>query len=88
MHHAGQSVYPPERGLVEIDIEDDIDNDCGIDNQVDKGATGQRNGIIKMGSMIQTTMSYSIQQEIQLRFLCPDDIPEVKLLCAEWFPIE
>lgn len=32
--------------------------------------------------------SYSIQRLIQLRFLCPDDIAEVKLLCADWFPIE
>ena len=30
----------------------------------------------------------SIQREVQLRFLCPADIPEVKKLCKEWFPIE
>ena len=29
-----------------------------------------------------------IQREIQLRFLCPDDISEVKKLCTDWFPIE
>lgn len=23
-----------------------------------------------------------------LRFLCPKDVAEVKLLCAEWFPVE
>ena len=32
--------------------------------------------------------SYSLQREVQLRFLSPDDIPVVKGLCAEWFPIE
>ena len=26
--------------------------------------------------------------ELQLRFLNPSDIPEVKRLCREWFPIE
>ena len=26
--------------------------------------------------------------ELQLRFLSPDDLPEVKRLCKEWFPIE
>ena len=26
--------------------------------------------------------------ELQLRFLNPSDIPEVKRLCKEWFPIE
>lgn len=25
---------------------------------------------------------------VQLRFLCPEDVPEVKKLCTEWFPIE
>lgn len=33
-------------------------------------------------------LSFSIQREVQLRFLTPEDIPEVKKLCAEWFPIE
>lgn len=32
--------------------------------------------------------SFSIQREVQLRFLSPADIPEVKKLCTEWFPIE
>ncbi|XP_052815392.1 N-alpha-acetyltransferase 60-like [Mya arenaria] len=32
--------------------------------------------------------SFSIQREVQLRFLSPEDIPEVKRLCTEWFPIE
>uniref|UniRef100_A0A672GBC2 histone acetyltransferase n=1 Tax=Salarias fasciatus TaxID=181472 RepID=A0A672GBC2_SALFA len=26
--------------------------------------------------------------EVQLRFLCHDDIDNVKLLCGDWFPIE
>lgn len=26
--------------------------------------------------------------EVQLRFLCHDDIENVKLLCGDWFPIE
>ncbi|KAL3877874.1 hypothetical protein ACJMK2_035518 [Sinanodonta woodiana] len=32
--------------------------------------------------------SFSIQREVQLRFLCPEDLDEVKRLCTEWFPIE
>ncbi|XP_026325160.1 N-alpha-acetyltransferase 60 [Hyposmocoma kahamanoa] len=27
-------------------------------------------------------------KDIQLRFLCPDDLEEVKSLCRDWFPIE
>ncbi|XP_068242844.1 N-alpha-acetyltransferase 60 [Palaemon carinicauda] len=26
--------------------------------------------------------------ELKLRFLCPSDLPEVKALCCQWFPIE
>ncbi|XP_067673739.1 N-alpha-acetyltransferase 60-like [Haliotis asinina] len=33
-------------------------------------------------------LSLCVQQEVQLRFLCPHDLDEVKRLCAEWFPIE
>ncbi|ESO87196.1 hypothetical protein LOTGIDRAFT_210596 [Lottia gigantea] len=34
------------------------------------------------------TLSLHFQQEVQLRFLCPGDLGEVKRLCAEWFPID
>ena len=33
-------------------------------------------------------LSLSIQQEVQLRFLNPSDVNEVKKLCREFFPIE
>lgn len=26
--------------------------------------------------------------DVQLRFLCPDDLDEVRALCQDWFPIE
>ena len=32
--------------------------------------------------------AFHMQQEVQLRFLCPSDVGEVKKLCSEWFPIE
>lgn len=27
-------------------------------------------------------------KDVQLRFLCPEDLEEVRLLCRDWFPIE
>ncbi|XP_012943964.1 N-alpha-acetyltransferase 60 [Aplysia californica] len=36
----------------------------------------------------QPVLSLSVQQEVQLRFLNPSDVGEVKKLCREWFPIE
>nr|CAG4645751.1 EOG090X0BM0 [Lynceus sp. MCZ IZ 141354] len=34
------------------------------------------------------TPSLGSSAELQLRFLCPEDIDEVKHLCEEWFPIK
>jgi hypothetical protein len=34
------------------------------------------------------TQTFTIQREVQLRFLLPSDIAEIKSLCTEWFPIE
>lgn len=39
-------------------------------------------------SLSSKAYSFSVQRLIHLRFLCPEDIAEVKQLCAEWFPIE
>lgn len=30
----------------------------------------------------------SIREHFHLRLLCPDDVPEVKALCSDWFPVE
>lgn len=38
--------------------------------------------------MNETLNKYSLQNEIQLRFLCPSDINEIKTLCNDWFPVE
>ncbi|KAK3728538.1 hypothetical protein QZH41_011626 [Actinostola sp. cb2023] len=34
------------------------------------------------------TANLGLINDVQLRFLCPDDVAEVKRLCREWFPIE
>ena len=39
-------------------------------------------------ALMTESVSFGVQQEVQLRFLSPEDLPEVKKLCAEWFPIE
>ncbi|KAK3089788.1 hypothetical protein FSP39_006543 [Pinctada imbricata] len=33
-------------------------------------------------------LTFCVQPQVQLRFLCPDDIEQVKKLCTEWFPID
>ncbi len=87
MHHAaGQYGCPREQTGVEITI------GCGSVGSGDVSAS-HCNGLIDMGSLTQTThtaysISFGIQQDVQLRFLSSDDIPELKLLCTDWFPIE
>ncbi|KAH3864560.1 hypothetical protein DPMN_027579 [Dreissena polymorpha] len=48
------------------------------------------NNILQIGDDVSMTevKTLTIQREVQLRFLSPEDIPEVKRLCADWFPIE
>lgn len=29
-----------------------------------------------------------LTSDVQLRFLCPDDLEEVRTLCQDWFPID
>lgn len=34
------------------------------------------------------TIRLASTTEVQLRFLCPDDLNEVRVLCQDWFPID
>ncbi|XP_066587446.1 N-alpha-acetyltransferase 60 [Prorops nasuta] len=34
------------------------------------------------------TVPLCVLGEVQLRFLCPDDLEEVRALCQDWFPID
>ena len=34
------------------------------------------------------TIKLGFTNDVQVRFLCPADVEDVKRLCREWFPIE
>lgn len=36
----------------------------------------------------QTSIPLCSINDVQLRFLCPDDLEEVRTLCQDWFPID
>lgn len=36
----------------------------------------------------QTSVPLYMTNDVQLRFLCPDDLEEVRTLCQDWFPID
>lgn len=38
-------------------------------------------------NMTPATVPLCVLGEVQLRFLCPDDLEEVRALCQVWFPI-
>lgn len=38
-------------------------------------------------SVIPATVPLCVLGDVQLRFLCPDDLEEVRALCQDWFPI-
>ncbi|XP_060828441.1 N-alpha-acetyltransferase 60 [Bombus pascuorum] len=39
-------------------------------------------------SVIPATVPLCVLGDVQLRFLCPDDLEEVRALCQDWFPID
>ncbi|XP_072392937.1 N-alpha-acetyltransferase 60 [Diabrotica undecimpunctata] len=50
----------------------------------------QSNGKCSEGSSSKSERIISLYSlaDVQLRFLCPEDLDEVRALCQEWFPIE
>lgn len=38
-------------------------------------------------SVTPATVPLCVLGDVQLRFLCPDDLEEVRALCQDWFPI-
>ena len=43
---------------------------------------------ITLNKSFKIEQDEQIKNEIELRNLCSSDIPELKTLCAEWFPVE
>ncbi|XP_043250422.1 N-alpha-acetyltransferase 60 [Colletes gigas] len=39
-------------------------------------------------SVTPATVPLCVLGDVQLRFLCPDDLKEVRALCQDWFPID
>lgn len=37
---------------------------------------------------LHASVPLCLTSDVQLRFLCPDDLEEVRTLCQDWFPID
>lgn len=44
-------------------------------------------GATTIPAVTPVTVPLCVLGEVQLRFLCPDDLEEVRSLCQDWFPI-
>lgn len=44
-------------------------------------------GTTTTAAVTPVTVPLCVLGEVQLRFLCPDDLEEVRSLCQDWFPI-
>lgn len=40
------------------------------------------------GQQAHASVPLCLTSDVQLRFLCPDDLEEVRTLCQDWFPID
>ena len=65
------------------------DYDCVYEpNHVCSNEISSKNGhCASESSTSPVTVPLCVLGEVQLRFLCPDDLEEVRTLCQEWFPI-
>jgi hypothetical protein len=46
------------------------------------------NNFTSLAKNFEIDQDFEIKNEIELRNLCSEDIPELKILCAEWFPVD
>lgn len=46
------------------------------------------NSTVEHHTMNETQIPLYSLADVQLRFLCPSDLDEVRALCQEWFPID
>lgn len=46
------------------------------------------NDYTTVGQQAHSSVPLCITSDVQLRFLCPDDLEEVRTLCQDWFPID
>lgn len=44
-------------------------------------------GTTTVATVTPLTVPLCVLGDVQLRFLCPDDLEEVRSLCQDWFPI-
>lgn len=52
------------------------------------GVSSSHNQLDDSRSSSESSSINEIRNEIKLRNLCSDDIPDLKRLCAEWFPVD
>lgn len=46
------------------------------------------NDYTTVGQHGHASVPLCVTSDVQLRFLCPDDLEEVRTLCQDWFPID
>ena len=76
----------PDAEKCELVSSDNIGRGCPNVNY----GTNNRYGTTTTTTTCQTTpvtVPLCVLSEVQLRFLCPDDLEEVRALCQDWFPI-
>ncbi len=68
-------------GNLVINLTPSIQINSSINNTAALISLNEINSAIKKSSD-------EFKRDIQLRFLCPNDVNELKTLCSEWFPVE
>lgn len=57
-------------------------------NSKDDDNNKTNNDFMTSGQQAHASVPLCLTSDVQLRFLCPDDLEEVRTLCQDWFPID
>jgi N-alpha-acetyltransferase 60 len=75
------SISNNNTGNLVINLTTSIQTNSSINNTAALISLNEINNSIKKSSD-------EFKRDIQLRFLCPNDVNELKTLCSEWFPVD
>ncbi|XP_043284337.1 N-alpha-acetyltransferase 60 [Venturia canescens] len=70
------------------ELVDSVDNSASACSNINTHSRDHYNTTTTINHTKSLTVPLCVLGEVQLRFLCPEDLEEVRELCEDWFPIK
>lgn len=69
------------------ELVDSVDDSASACSNINNHSRDHYNTSTTINHTKSLTVPLCVLGEVQLRFLCPEDLEEVRELCEDWFPI-